>query len=156
MREFPDTVYVTVTERMPKAAVLVDNRCYLMDGECVVLEELPIGPEHVGPLITGIPNLGSIEPGETVDKPELREAMAVWDAFSRTGMARDVNISEIAAVGINDIRMYCDELPFELRWGRGHYENQARRLDILWETKEKRLDCTEYLDLRFDKDLVCK
>ncbi len=71
-------------------------------------------------------------------------------------MASVTPVDELAVYDDNDIRMYCATLPFEIRWGRGDYDVQARRLDILWQELEGRLPCTEYLDLRFGRDLACK
>lgn len=71
-------------------------------------------------------------------------------------MAAQVNVSEISAARANEILMYCEELPFEIRWGRGDPVAQAERLDFLWNAKGGHLECAEYLDLRFDNDLVCR
>jgi len=52
--------------------------------------------------------------------------------------------------------MYCDELQFEIRWGRDDVVQQARNLDVLWQQRGADLPCTSYLDLRFGQDLACK
>jgi len=155
-RIFPDRVVISVRERHPEATVLIDNRAYEIDGECVVLCQLPMAAEHTEPYITNVPELANVSPGERVDARPLWEALAVWRAFSGISMAEDVVVSEIAAVKHNDIRMYCDELPFEIRWGRGDYVTQALRLDLLWNAKDKTLDFDEYVDLRYGQDLACK
>ena len=155
-RIFPDRVVISVSERHPEATVLIDNRAYEIDGECVVLRQLSLSDVHTGPYITNVPGLASVAPGGQLDSRALLEALAVWRAFSGISMARDVVVSEIAAVKHNDIRMYCDELPFEIRWGRGGYETQALRLDLLWNAKGKELPFDEYVDLRYGQDLACK
>ncbi|HIJ66215.1 MAG TPA: hypothetical protein HPP77_09735 [Candidatus Hydrogenedentes bacterium] len=75
-------------------------------------------------------------------------------------MAGHVTVSEIAAPHEDHIRMYCDELPFEIRWGRRDFVNEAHRLDLIWrETGHmERVDppCQEYLDLRFGNEPVCR
>lgn len=153
-RVHPDSVLISIKEREAVATLLVSNRMFHIDRACVVLRELSRGETHTGPFVT-TPGLGPIDLGQQLDCPPLRAAVAVWQAFSRSKMAGDVTVSEIAAWGENDIRMYCDELPFEVRWGRKDFENQARRLDVLWDELGKDITCREYLDLRFGNDVVC-
>lgn len=155
IRLFPDTVELRVTERTPAATLLINNTAYEMDDEYVVLRKLSLQEPHTDPFITSVPNLQIVELGEQLDRGQLRSAMAIWRAFSQTTMAGDVTVSELTARDTDDIRMYCDELPYVIRWGRGNYTEQAKRLDILWRQKGGRLGCTEYLDLRWDEDLAC-
>ncbi|MBN2308785.1 MAG: FtsQ-type POTRA domain-containing protein [Candidatus Hydrogenedentes bacterium] len=155
-RMWPDCVLITVTERVAVATLVNRNIYYEIDADAVVLRQLEPDAPHPGPLITQVAGLGSIEPGQELEQPALRRAIEVWHAFSGISMARDVTVSEIAALEPNDIRMYCDELSYELRWGLGNFARQARRLDILWKEKGGELGCTEYLELRFDQDLACK
>jgi len=82
--------------------------------------------------------------------------LAVWRAFGTTVMARDVTVSEISAAHENRICMYCDELDFEIRWGRDHFEKQAAKLNVFWLSQNKRVNCKDYVDLRFGNDVACK
>lgn len=155
-RIFPDLVVVSVTERVAEAVLVVHNHVYEIDADGVVLREIPLGAEYPGALITDVPGLGAIEPGQTLTQPALHEALRVWEAFRETALVNELTVSEIAALDVNDIRMYCNELVFELRWGRGGYHNQARRLEILWQELGGALNCNQYLDLRFGRDLACR
>jgi hypothetical protein len=107
-------------------------------------------------LLTLHPPVSTVTPGEPVGRPELVEGLAVWNAYAKTRLAAVAPAHELAVFDSNDIRMYCESMPFEIRWGRGDYDAQARRLDILWQELNGRLPCTAYLDLRFGRDLACK
>lgn len=155
-RIFPDVVALTVVERIAVATLLVDNRTYEVDASGAVLEEIVAAAPYTGPLISLYPPLSTVTPGQRVDRPELKEALAVWDAYAQSEMCQDAAVSELAVYDESDIRMYCEGLSFEIRWGRGDYHVQARRLDILWEELHGYLPCTAYLDLRFGPDLACK
>lgn len=155
-RTFPDMVTIAISERTPVATLMVHNHPFEIDAEMKVLRELGPNEPHIGPLISQIPDLGDIDAGAQLQQVSLRTALDVWSAFSRTDMASEVTVSEIAAPGPNSIRMYCDELPFEIRWGRDDVPSQAKRLDILWKQKGMSLACVEYLDLRFGRDIACK
>jgi cell division septal protein FtsQ len=156
VRVFPGAVKIHVEEREAVAILEVHNQAYEIDADCVVLREQDPTCSPAGPYITEVPELGSVHPGQRLTHPPLREALEVWNAFSQTSMAQDVTVSELAALHVNDIRMYCDELPFEIRWGRGNFSRQARRLEVLWTECNQELDCQEYLELRFGTDLACK
>ena len=82
--------------------------------------------------------------------------MVLWQAFEESRLHDVLTVSELAVYDADDIRMYCDEVPYELRWGRGHFERQVRRLEVLWSELDGVLGCTEYLELRFDRVLACK
>jgi len=155
-RSFPDRVVIAVEERVEVATLLVENRTYGIDAEGIVLRELSPGAGIQQPLLADVPDLRYVETGQALPHPPLHEGLAVWEAFSQTRMARDLTVSELSARAVDDIRMVCDELPFEIRWGRGNYASQSQRLDFLWDLQGGELDCSEYLELRFEPDLVCK
>ena len=155
-REFPDRVTLALEERSPVATLLVSNHLFEIDAEGVVLRELPADQMHSGPLVTNVAGLDYVEPGQAVSQPGLVAALAVWAAFSHTAMAHEVTVSELAAFGKNDVVMYCDELPFEIRWGRSDFAGQAWRLNLLWRESGGQLPCRASLDLRFGEQLVCK
>jgi len=155
-RVFPDTVRIDIVERVPYATVLVANSAFLIDAGGVVLRELEPYEPPVGPFISSLPDVHMLAVGNTIDSRPLQDSLAVLRAFSATALAEHVTISEIAARHENDIRLYSKELTYEVRWGRGDFENAARRLEGLWLARGKVIGCEEYLDLRFGADLACK
>lgn len=155
-RAFPDTVIIDIEERASVATLLVHGQAWEIDENGTVLRRLdPLAPQ-TGPLITNVPGLGAIEEGQTLDNATLHAAIEVWRAFSLQPISQEVLLSEIAAPSENAISMFADGLPYEVRWGRTDFERQARLLDLLWRRKQGVLPCEEYLDLRFDNDVVCK
>lgn len=154
-RVFPDMVSIAVEERIPVATLALRNQYFEIDANLNVLDNLDPRTSHTGPLVTQVPGLGNVEPGARLTQPSLREAVDVWLAFRDTTVAKDVTVSEIAAPSTSDIRMYCNELSYEIRWGRGQPIQQANNLDTVWQYKNGRLECKEYVDLRFDRDVAC-
>lgn len=155
-REMPNTLIINLTEREAVATLVAGRRTYLVDRYGVVLEEPGPMVEPVGPLITNVPDLGVVTVGEQLQPPALHEALALWEAYAPMPIAREVSLSEISAEGPMNLTMFWDEAPYEVRWGRSDYKKQAERLSILWREKGGQLPCQEYLDLRFDQDLVCR
>jgi cell division protein FtsQ len=155
-RSMPNLVTITVTEREALASLSLHHHIYEIDADAVVLRELDARGAHVGPLISGVPNLDFVEPGQRLEQPALLRALQLWHVFSSVPIVDDLTVSELAAHSENSISMYCDELPFEIRWGRSEFTRQAQRFHILMQEMDNAIPCTEYLDLRFDQDLVCK
>lgn len=153
---FPDTMIVRVQERTPAATLIVRNAAYEVDRTCVVLRRYANGAPLMPPLVTNVGDVGVVEVGEVLESAALKEALAAWDAFRATRAASDLTLSEIAARSPDEILMFFDELPYEMRWGRGEVALQAERLDVLWQERGGQLECAEYLDLRFGADIVCK
>ena len=155
-RRFPDLVILKVEERTPIATLLVGSRCFEVDAEGVVLRELSPTDPYVSPFIMRVEEVSLVEVGERLEAEDLRNALAVVQAFRGTQLSEQVTVSELAVYGEDDIRMICDELPFEIRWGRDDFAEQGKRLDILWRESDGVLPCKQYLDLRFGNDLACK
>jgi len=153
---FPETVVLTIKEREAAATLMINSRSYAIDDERVVLR--PYGPTEmpVSPYFTEVAGLELVEAGESLAQPGMRKAMEVWHSFSRSPIGQKLTVSELAVYGPDEILMYCDELDYEMRWGRGNIDDQVLRLNALWDQLDGRLGCLEYLDLRFDADLACK
>ena len=138
------------------AAVQYHNRLFEIDGDGVVLRELEPHELPVGPLFSGFEGRSMVTPGDRLEYDAFRAAMKVWAAFSATGLTRTLTIAEIHAAEPHNIRMFCDELSFEIRWRRDGAAAQARRLELLWREKGSALNCQEYLDLRWGRDIACR
>lgn len=155
-RELPNTLIITIKERTAVATLVAGSHCFLIDRTGVVLKKTELAAEPVGPLITNVPDLGVPSVGDHLNQPALQEALKVWEAYTAAPISREVTLSEISAEGPLNLRMYWNEVPYEVRWGRSDYTAQAERLSVLWKEKGGQLPCQEYLDLRFDEDLVCR
>lgn len=157
-REYPDRVVIKISERHPGAMLLVDNKAWEIDDECVVLGELnPLEP-YEGPTITNLPDVtkANMAIGKRLDSEALLAALEVWKAFSTVPMSQTVKLSEISAPSPDQISMILDGVGFEIIWGRSQFLTQARRLDTLWQKQAGRLPCRQSLSLQFDADLVCR
>ena len=153
---FPDTAILHIEERQPEATLMLNSHSFEIDREGVVLRRYDPHEMPLLPFLTSETDLEFAEVGDTIKNPGLVEALRLWRLFARSPMAERLTVSELAVLHTDDIRMYCDELSFELRWGRGRFEEQITRLSALWDTLDGLIDCQQYLDLRFDADLVCK
>lgn len=155
-RMYPDEVLLRIVERKAIATVMVNNHIFEIDSENVVLRELSPFAAQTGPLITNLPEVTAVDSGFQIKSEALASALNLWEDFKVLSFARDITLSEISAVHANDLRMYFNELPYEIRWGRSDFPKQAERFEALWNEMNGSIPCEYYLDLRFDADLVCK
>lgn len=145
-----------IAEREAAATVMVNNHLFEIDREFVVLRQISPFAVPVGPLITNLPGVVTLGPGQHLDLPELRAAFDLWEEFMKLPFSDKLTLSEISAESVDNIRMYFEELPYEMRWGRTDFETQTTRLAMLWDQMNGAIPCEYYLDLRFDSDLVCR
>ena len=154
-RAYPDTIIIRVEERTPVATLLIHHRAFELDRDGVVLRELPVLSTHVGPLITNVPALDVVSPGEQLTHEELLSTLQFWEHFSGSMMGEEITVSEISLAEANVVGLYCDELPFAIRFGKSEFLAQTERLNVLWSKEGGNLGCQEYLDMRFGQSIVC-
>jgi cell division septal protein FtsQ len=155
-RGYPDSVVIRLVERIAAAVLMVENRAYEIDVEGNVLREVASYAPSALPLITNLPELSAVSAGQRLEQPALRMAMALWDTLRTSPLVEQLSLSEISAQGPEDLRVFFDELNYETRWGRSDFSEQSERLLALWHEKGGALPCKDYLDLRFDENLVCR
>ena len=124
-RMYPDEVLLRIVERKAIATVMVNNHLYEIDSENVVLRELSPFAVQTGPMITNLPGVGVMDPGSQIENPALCSALELWENFKGLSFVKDVTLSELSAPHENDLRMYFDELPYEIRWGRSDFAEQG-------------------------------
>ena len=61
--------------RVPLASVMANNRIYEIDYEGKVLREVPPLAPPNGPLITNLPGVGPLTPGQTLENSTLLRAL---------------------------------------------------------------------------------
>ncbi|MFP6583334.1 MAG: FtsQ-type POTRA domain-containing protein [Candidatus Hydrogenedentota bacterium] len=153
---FPDSVVISIDERIPYLTVQLNRRSYMIDEEGVVLLEYGSLEEPVMPFVTNVGDLEFVTVGEAIESESLHGAIQVWEAFRRLPLASGLSASELAAYSPSEILMYCDELVFEIRWSAKSVADQADRLSVFWDLQNGAILCGDYLDLRFGADLICK
>jgi hypothetical protein len=155
-RVFPDTVRVSVHERVPAASLHVGRHAYEIDRHGVVLREYADGEMPMDPFITQAPGVEFVKPGDTVDAAAIQTALAIWERVNQSTIVKDLRISELAALRGDDVRMFCSGASYEIRWGNEDVDGMTQRLEALWKKFDGKLPCVEYVDLRFGADVACK
>ncbi len=145
-----------ISEREAAATVMVNNHRFEIDRELVVLRQLSPFSVSVGPLITNLPGVVTLWPGQHLDIPEIKAAFELWEEFRKLPFADKLTLSEISAPSMDNLCTYFEELPYEIRWGRTSFDSQATQFAILWDEMGGAIPCEYYMDLRFDSGIVCR
>jgi cell division protein FtsQ len=80
-RKLPGTVRIKVVERRPAVVLSSGTDELTVDARGRVLTAGAAG--HRLPVVTGF-DVGTVEPGDVIDAPEARAALAAWDALPRS------------------------------------------------------------------------
>ncbi len=146
VRELPDTLRISVKERVPTAVVLGRNFA-LVDAEGIVLSIHDSYPEGY-PVITGVS--GSREPGRMVT--EAQPAMEVLQNITRSGLIGPERISELGVAG-KRVQVSLMGSGTVLVFEHGNTETQLKQLARLMEAGVFDARSAGY-DLRFKGRVV--
>jgi cell division protein FtsQ len=154
-RTWKREVIVSVVERTPLAAVLLDRLCEV-DEEGVVLPGDPSGSVSDLTIIRGL-DVGAVPAGTRLQSPGLQPALELVTRLSRPELALDRVVSEIWAGEADSLVMFLLSNAVPVRVGRG--DIPPRRLmafrAVIEDLVAKDID-PEYLDLRFSGQIVVK
>ncbi|MCX8064451.1 MAG: FtsQ-type POTRA domain-containing protein [Candidatus Hydrogenedentes bacterium] len=151
---FPDTVIITVEEKIPFATLSINGNLFLIDHTAKVLKRIYSVKERVGPIITVVEVLSDIEEGDRIDSEGLWNAMNFWYEFNTVASGLGLNISEIV-VERDEIKVFFDEILCETRWKKDEIDSQIQKLVLaVKKLNLKIFDGCKYIDLRFGNDIV--
>jgi len=153
---FPDTVNIDIVERVPFASLHLNSRAYAIDNEGVILSEYDSSELPMPPFITLTREIDFVDLGEQITTDSLATTIEILTHLKATPLTNDLTIAEMAIQTKDEIIMICEELDYEIRWGFSSPKNQVDRWNVYWLTNKSHPPCLEYLDLRFEPDLVCK
>ncbi|HOK10148.1 MAG TPA: FtsQ-type POTRA domain-containing protein [Candidatus Hydrogenedens sp.] len=153
----PDTVVVHVQELSPYATLFLDDKLFLISHTGKILKQIHNIKESYGPLISGITEQNEIKPGGYLDDEGLWSALEFWYEYNQVPRERQITISEIVVEDGNNLKVFFNEVPCETRWKRENLKRQVQNFSIaLNKVDLTRLSCSEYLDLRFNDDIIYK
>lgn len=154
---YPHTVVIRVREYIPYATVLVEDSFYLVDNACVVLNRVHSIKDCVGPLITGVKVPRDLKPGDYIADEGLFWALQFWYQYNQVPFPQGLTISEIVVESGSSFKVFFNEIPCETRWKRDDLQRQLQNLSLaMSRVNLLQIPCLEYIDLRFNNDVICK
>jgi cell division protein FtsQ len=156
-REIPDGITITVTERRPIAALILDRILYL-DAEGYVLPPIRSGHVFDLPVLTGELPATDCLPGQQIRTRRLREALEILTTAERIGDDLYHMISEVHCAGDSTYVLFTAESGVPVVLGRGDIALKLVKFDGFWKQIVMQRGATHLktVDLRFADQVVVR
>ena len=156
-REIPDGIAITVTERRPIAALVLDRVLYL-DAEGYVLPPVRSGKVFDVPVLTGELPATDCLPGQQIRTRRLREALQILTTAERVGDDLYHMISEIHCAGDSTYLLFTAESGVPVVLGRGDIARKLVKRDGFWKqvVVQRGAAHLKTVDLRFADQVVVR
>ena len=156
-REYPDIVRIRVVEREPVASLNCGQLLYV-DTEGVLLPPLRSRAQLDLPVISGIAGIQNSPMGEVCRNSELFEALSIVRIAASIDSGMTHFISEINMNKGGDIDLFPADANVRIVLGRGDIGKKLVVLHGFWGTfiTSANPEQVEYIDLRFDEEVVVK
>lgn len=125
-REFPNRIFIDVTERIPIALVLSEDLFYVDDEGKVIARYEPL-KNIDGPIVTA-KALGRLDPGDTVKIKSFSDVLDLVQLMDTMGISRDICISEINIDDPSNILMIAEPSGTQIVLGTGDIKGKLWRL----------------------------
>jgi cell division septal protein FtsQ len=152
-RVFPDTLNVTLAERVPFLAVFSAGSGVLVDTEGVVLR--PLRPEEEGQFVRLVLQEPQVlEPGMHLQHPEVQRALEIVRTYSALSIASDMRLLSLtvehAGASVWEVAPYA----FQLRVGEGDIGPQLEQLPVVLRYIAQQGLSLKSLDVSYRKRVV--
>jgi cell division protein FtsQ len=156
-REVPNRIAITIDERVPIAAVVMDDIQYL-DDEGYVLPPAVSQEIFDLPVLTGVFRKDEIVAGTVVATDAVLEGLQILAVARRLGAELYRRISEVHIDGDRGIVMYTAEFGVPVIMGKGDIGEKLLKFDAFWNEHVKHRGAQELhqVDLRFEDQVVVR
>src|SRR5208283_1741870 len=145
-KELSGRVIVKITERVPVALLMVEDKPFLIDREGYLLEQLKEDTVLLLPVIKGI------DPAR--DKETYAEAVKFAGVLYDRRVLSYKGEVEISGQTPEDITLKVDNIVIKV--GMGDFEKKLKRLEFVRGEIRKRSMTVDYIDLRFADKIVVR
>ena len=156
-RDIPNRVRITIDERIPVAAIVLD-RLYYLDAEGFVLP--PARSQYIFdlPVLSGSIAANDCIAGRQTKNATVREALRILSVARQVGDEVYRNISEIRLDGNREFIFYTAEFGIPVILGRDRIGAKLVKFDSFWNSAAVRegADRLQYVDLRFEDQVVVR
>jgi cell division protein FtsQ len=156
-REIPDGIAITVTERRPIAALILD-RILFLDAEGYVLPPLRSGHVFDLPVLTGEFPAADCIPGQRIRTRRLMEALEILTTAESIGDDLYHMISEVHCAGDSTYVLFTAESGVPVMFGRGDIAVKLVKFDGFWNqfVTQRGAAQLKTVDLRFADQVVVR
>jgi len=156
-RDLPDRIRISVEERVPVAALLLE-KLYYLDADGYVLPAVQSRHVFDLPVLTGVLDGREFSPGKPIRNKDVLEALRVLSLARQVDDDVFRNISEICVASGKDFVFYTAEFGVPVILGREEIGIQLVKFESFWKSVVARqgADRLQYIDLRFEDQVVVR
>lgn len=148
-REFPGTIKIQLSERVPEAIIDYGDFFYLVDRDRVIIERVRDREGYFLPLISGV-DLSESRLGDRSSSKGLSEGLNLLGFLKDNGLGLDD--IEVVAKEPEDITLNIAGK--QVKVGSGGYQEKFRRLNEIEKELEKKGILASSIDLRFPGKVI--
>jgi cell division septal protein FtsQ len=156
-REVPNCIVLSIVERAPIVAAVVDQVQFL-DNEGFILPPAAPGSIMDLPIITGKLDKSQFTPGHQVGSTSIKEAVGIATVAREIGDELYRRISEIHIDGNKSLVFYTAEYGVPVIFGHGDIDGKLLKFNAFWKDFVIYRGSHElrYVDLRFEDQVVVR
>ncbi len=152
-REFPDTLLVTVQERVPRLAIHTPQHDVVIDNEAVVMRVLQ--PEHDSTLVQlQLAQTRAMEPGMRLHYPEIQRALELLDIYEASPLAETMRPAVLTVQPSGASVWKFESHAFNIHFGEGRIETQLSRLPLVLRYITQLRVAVRSVDLSYRKRVI--
>jgi cell division protein FtsQ len=152
-RQFPDTLTVTIGERIPALVAFSQEHGALLDTEGVVLREFSSEHDQALPQLI-LRQQRMLTPGMHLRQGEVQRALELVRAYKASPLADTVRLVTLTVEDSGASVWELDSCPFKIRLGEGNVDLPlGRLLPVLQYIAQQRIE-VQRLDLSYHKKIV--
>jgi cell division septal protein FtsQ len=154
-RDIPNRIRITIEERVPVVAIVLERLCYL-DDEGVILP--PARSQFIFdlPLLTGMMTESELTYGKPTTNKNVLQGLEILSVAKAVDKEMYRNISEICLEANKGFVFYTAEFGVPVVLGRGDIGTKLVKFEGFWKSVVSRNspEDLQYIDLRFNDQVV--
>lgn len=152
-REFPDTLLVTVQERVPRLAIHTPHHDVVIDNDAVVMRVLQ--PEQDAKLLQlNLTQARAMEPGMRLHYPEIHRALELLDSYQASPLAETMHPVALTVQPSGASVWKFESYAFNVHFGEGRIETQLGRLPLVLRYITQQGVTVRSVDLSYRKRVI--
>lgn len=152
-RDFPDTLRVTIEERLPHLAIHTAQQEVVIDKEAVVIRVLQ--PEEDSKLVQlHLAQTRLLEPGMRLHYPEIQRALELLDLYQASPLAETMRPVALAVQPSGASVWKFESYAFNIHFGEGRIETQLSRLPLVLRYITQQGVAVRAVDLSYRKRVI--
>jgi hypothetical protein len=152
-REFPDTLRITIQERVPYLAVSTEQQRMLIDEEGVVLRAVVPEQDPKMPYIS-LPPQRALEPGMRLRHHEIQRAFELFQLYRTSPLAETLRLASLTVQPSGVSVWKFEHYPFDVRLGEEGIPLQLGRLPLALRYIAQQHLAVRAVDLSYHKRII--